>query len=294
MRQRSTLVLAGLLVAAIAAVPIAGMAATGDTVAQTNNSTTNETNASVAPGEQLAGVVNVQKTELEGEVDERAYGIQVANAATNDSKAEIVKNRLDSVEQRLSELEAEKQELDEARANGSISEGRYRAEVAELSAKTQSANRLATQSENVSKGLPADVRKANGINVSAIQMMQERAGNLSGPEVAEIARHIAGPNVGGPPGDRGPGERPERPSQGGPEERPGGQQTPDDNMTGGERMPDGEQMPGDNMTDGMQTPDNNTTDSEQTSDGEQTTDSDQTTDDSTADGQQTTTSRSGY
>ena len=297
MRQRSTLVLAGLLVAAIAAVPIAGMAATGDTVAQTNNSTATEanaTNASVAPGEQLAGVVNVQEAELEGEVDERAFGIQVDKAATNDSKAKAVKDRLDSVDQRLTELDERKANLTEARDNGTISEGRYRAEMSRVAAETETAKRLANQSETVSKSLPADVLEANDINMSAIQTLQDRATNLSGPEVAEIARSIAGPNVGGPPGDRGPAERPEQPGQGGPEERTGGQQTPDDNMTAGERMPDGEQMPGDNMTDGMQTPDDNTTDSEQTSDGEQTTDSEQTTDDSTADGQQTATSRSGY
>jgi hypothetical protein len=297
MRERRTLVLAGLLVAAIAAIPIAGMAATGDTVAQTDNSTTTEanaTNASVAPGERLAGVVNVQEAELEGEVDERAFGIQVANATSNQSKADVVNGQLSDIDQRLTELQERKQELREARNDSKISEGRYRAEMSELAAKTETAKRLASQSENVSQGLPADVLEANDVSVSAIQMMQERAGNLSGPEVAEIARHIAGPNVGGPPGDRGPAERPERPGQGGPEERPGGQQTPGDNMTAGERMADGEQMPGDNMTDGMQTPDDNTTDSEQTSDGEQTTDSDQTTDDSTADGQQTATSRSGY
>ncbi|MEF8872911.1 MAG: hypothetical protein V5A41_14895, partial [Haloarculaceae archaeon] len=240
MRQRSTIVLAALLVAAVAAVPIAGMAATSDVPAQTNDTSENTTEANAtAPGEQLAGVVDVQEAEIEGEVDERAYGIKVAKAATNDSKADVVKAQLDNIEQRLTELDERKATLTEARENGTISEGRYRAEMSRVAAETETAKRLANQSENVSQGLPADLLESKGINATAIQTLQERANNLTGPEVAEIARSIAGPKVGGPPADRGPAELPERPRQGGPDERPGpgGEQMPNGNMTDGD-MPD--------------------------------------------------------
>lgn len=253
MRQRSAVVLAGVLVAAVAAVPIAGLAATSDQVTQTNNSTASDStaadsNASVAPGEQLAGVVGVQKAELEGEVDERAYGIEIANATTNDSRAEVVKSRLDSVDRRLAELEEEKRELDAAR-DESMSEGRYRAEVSALAAQTESVKRIANRSATVAQGLPADVRDANGINVTAIRTLQDQAANLTGPEIAAIARSIAGPDVGGPPGDRGPGGPPERPGQGGPWERPGG---PDTDVTDGERTPDSETTD-DGTADGQRT-----------------------------------------
>ncbi|WP_340098535.1 hypothetical protein [Salinibaculum salinum] len=283
MRQRSTIVLAALLVAAVAAVPIAGMAATSDVPAQTNNSTnqnTTDANAT-APGEQLAGVVDVQEAEIEGDVDERSYGIKVAKAATNDSKADVVKTQLDDIQQRLTELDERKANLTEARENGNISEGRYRAEMSRVVAETETAKRLANQSENVSQGLPADLLESKGINATAIQTLQERANNLTGPEVAEIARSIAGPNVGGPPADRGPGELPERPRQGGPDERPGpgGDQMPDGNMTGGD-------MPDNNVTDGNMT-DGNRTDGHQTGDRETSDDSQQTADD-----EQTQTARS--
>ncbi|WP_302082080.1 hypothetical protein [Salinibaculum rarum] len=246
MRQRSTLVLAALLVAAVAAVPIAGMAATSDVPAQTNETSENTSEANAtAPGEQLAGVVGVQEAEIDGEVDERAYGIKVAKAAGNDSKADVVKSQLDDIKQRLNELAERKATLTEAREDGNISDGRYRAEMSRLAAETQTAKRLANQSETVSQGLPADLLESKGINVTAIQTLQDRANNLTGPEVAEIARGIAGPNVGGPPADRGPGALPERPAD-------------------GDRMGDG------NMTD-EEAPDEETTDdSEQPTDGRET------------------------
>jgi len=124
-----------------------------------------------------------------------------------------VKGQLDDVEQRLGALEQREAELDEARENGSISEGRYRAEMSEVAAQTETAKRLANQSGTVSQSLPATVLEERGINATAIQALQDRAGNLSGPEVAEIARTIAGPNVGDTAGDRGPGDLPERPEQ---------------------------------------------------------------------------------
>jgi len=268
MRQRSTLVLAALLVAAVAAVPVAGMAATSDVPAQTNDSSENTTAANAtAPGEQLAGVVDVQEAEIEGEVDERAYGIKVANAATNDSKADIVKAQLNDIEQRLNELDERKANLTEARENGTISEGRYRAEMSQLAAETETAKRLANQSETVSQGLPADVLDAKGVNVTAIQTLQDRANNLTGPEVAEIARGIAGPNVGGPPADRGPSELPERPG-------PGGDQMVDGNTTDGD-MPDSNVTDG-NMTDGNMTGDTQTEEENTTDDSQQTPDDEQT------------------
>ncbi len=226
MRQHSAVVLAVLLVTSMVAVPVAGLAATDETgPAQTDdgtdeNKTTDETaNASVAPGERFAGVVGVQEAEIEGEVDERAFGIEVAKAGTNDSqKANAVTAQLGDIEQRLDRLEQRKQELNENREN--MSEGRYRAEMSQVAARLETTKRLANQSETVSRSLPLDVLESKEINVTAIRTLQERASGLSGPDIAEIAREIAGPSVGGPPDDRGPDERPGRGPDRGPDQQP--------------------------------------------------------------------------
>jgi len=239
MRTRTAVVAVALLIGAVAAIPVAGMAATDGPVAdQHENGTENaDENASVAPGERLSGVVGVQEAELEGEVDERTFGIKVAQAASNESRADVVAEQLGDVEQRLTDLEERKQELDEAHENGSMSEGKYRAEVAELAAQTQTAKGLANSSENASQGLPAELLESKGINVEAIQTLKNRAGQLTGPEVAEIARSIAGdaaPTDAGPPEDR-PSETGSSDSDGDagpPEDRPGDGDATDDSDDG--------------------------------------------------------------
>lgn len=211
-RTTTALVAVMLVVGSLAAFPIAGLAAqTTDTGTESNSaqSNTTESNATVSPGEQLAGVVGVQEAEIEGEVDSRAFGIRVAQAADNDSRAAVVGEQLGDIEERLDELEQRRQELDSARENGSMSEGQYRARMAQLSAETRTVERLANQSNETAQGLPAETLEANGVNVTAIQTLKDRAQNLGGPEVAEIARSIAGANTGngfGPAqaGERGP------------------------------------------------------------------------------------------
>ncbi len=206
MNRTGSLIVTGLLlVAAIGAVPTGGIAAvgadgseTGPTAAveaQTNNSTGN-----VSAGEQLSAAIGVQEAELDGEVERRAFGIKVAKAASADAKAGIVAEELNETERDLEEIEERKQELKEARDNGSISESEYRAKMAQLVAESKNVQHMANETENASAGLPADVLEANGVNVTAIQTLKERAQNLTGPEVAAIARSIAG----GEAGERAP------------------------------------------------------------------------------------------
>ncbi|PSQ58965.1 MAG: hypothetical protein BRD23_05535 [Halobacteriales archaeon SW_9_67_25] len=258
MRAQTAIVAVALLVA-VAAVPVVGMAATDGTVLadQHENSTEDgaetdaagDANASVAPGERLSGVVGVQEAELDGEVEGRAFGIKVAQAATNESRADVVADQLRDVEQRLNETEQRRRELEKARENGSISEGKYRAEMAKLAAQTQTAKELTNRSENASEGMPAELLESKGINASAIQTLKDRAEQLTGPEVAEIARSIAGnaSPVGAGPSDRGPGDG------GPPEDRgPGDGGLPEDRGPGDgdEEDTDGEETPTPDDSDG--------------------------------------------
>jgi hypothetical protein len=206
----SALIVALVAVATIAAVPMAGVATQAEgpaTDAPTENATTADvSNASATPpGAQLAGVVGVGQAEIDAEVDDRAFGIRVAQAASNASRADVVSDRLGEVEERVAELERERDALQQARENGSMSEGEYRARTATLAARTRSAERAANQSADVAQGLPAALLESTGINATAIRTLAERANELNGPEVAEIARSIAGEGVGRPAaGDRTP------------------------------------------------------------------------------------------
>ncbi len=207
--RRSTVVLA--LVVALASVPVAGAVVGAPSEspgalhdAQTSNESSNAS-STVAPGQQLSGVVGVQQAELEGTVEVRAAGLAIARAETDAAKAAVVAGQYESIGDRLDSLEQRKQDLQAAHANGSLSDGAYRARMAELAAKTESLKRMANQTAAVGTRLPADLLASHGVDARAIRTLSDRAGELAGPEVAKIARSIAGPVGGaGPVDTRGP------------------------------------------------------------------------------------------
>ncbi|GCF13732.1 hypothetical protein Harman_16670 [Haloarcula mannanilytica] len=179
-----------LVVSTLAAVPAPTMAQETETV--TEQADMNAT----APGAQLAGVVSVQEAELDGEVQSRTFGVRVAQANTDDAKAAVVADQLNDSEARLADLQQRKQALNEAHENGSMSEGEYRAKMAQLHAETKNVQRLANETNETASQLPAEALEKRGVDATAIKTLSQRASELSGPEVAAIAKGIAGPNVG--------------------------------------------------------------------------------------------------
>ncbi|WP_254768698.1 hypothetical protein [Salinilacihabitans rarus] len=185
-RTTSTLVALIVVVAFAGAVPFA-------TAAQDSaDSTADE----VRPGEKLSGVVGVQEAEFEGELAERANGIEMAKAETDEAKADVAAEQLAEIEQRIADLDQRLQEAEQARESGEISEGQYRAEMAKVAAEKKTAQRLAEQNEAAVGELPADLLEEKGINVTAIQRLKTEASELGGEEVATIAQSIAGDRVG--------------------------------------------------------------------------------------------------
>lgn len=167
-------------------------------VAAAAETTTTEQGPDIAPGERLAGVVGVEGSELRSDMERRVFGHRMAAADSNASKAEIIATEVTALQQRLEELRDRKAALKAALANGSITHGEYAARMAELVADERALTRMLNVTAEAAHGLPEDVLRANGVNVSAIQELRENAANLTGPAVADIARQIAGP-----PADRG-------------------------------------------------------------------------------------------
>lgn len=187
-----------LLIAALTIVPMAGLAQSdaGTPTTRTPTADSESTdNESVRSGELLSGVLAVQDAEIDGELETRAFGIRVARAATDEAKADVVAQRLESNRARLDELERRKARLETARENGSMSRGQYEAGIAGLAAETATVKELTNRSANASEGIPSELLERRGVDASAIRTLATRADNLTGPEVAEIARGIAGPNT---------------------------------------------------------------------------------------------------
>lgn len=199
MNRTAALLVAILLVAAGATVPVGGLATGGEGQAPQSEAATQEGNESAepaAPGAHLAGVVDVQESEVESEVEGRAFGLRIARANSNESRASVVAGQVDELRARTDELRERRQSLVEAKENGSISQARFRAEMAALVARSAAVERQLDGAEAASAGLPADLLESKGVNATAIEALRNDSRNVGGPGAAEIARSIAGPNAG--------------------------------------------------------------------------------------------------
>lgn len=159
---------------------------------------TNNDSENLSAGQQLSAVVGVGEAEVESEVEERSFGLQLRNASTDGERAAVLGNKSADLRAELTEVREEMDELRQARENGTISEAEYRAEVAPLATRAASLERQVNATATASEGLPADLLEENGVNASAIAELRQNARNLSGGEVAEIARTIGGPDTGTP------------------------------------------------------------------------------------------------
>ena len=211
---------------------------TEENTTTTNETTGNETdgnetdsldeseteNGSIGPGAQLAGVIGVQQAEFQGEIEHRAFGLSIAAARSNGSKAQVVSSNTDRLQERIQDLENRTEALNESYENGSISTGTYHARLARLRSQIRMTERLVNQTADTAAALPEEERMAHGVNVTLLEELKSDARNMSGPKVAAIAKQIGGPQVGHPLGkERGPPEG--GPGQGPSDER-GGQAGP--------------------------------------------------------------------
>ena len=206
MNRTTSITLAGLLLVATVAVPLAAasIVSSGGAQADTDSRAGNE---SIKPGERFAAAVGVQNAEIEGDVSQRAFTARIENAETNETKAAVIAEQLEATETRLRKLERRLEELNESRRAGELSEGRYRAEVATVVAEMRTIERRTTVAETAAAELPKDVLADHGVDVQSIRSLRERAGELGGPETAAVARSIAGTDVGRSIGtDREPGD----------------------------------------------------------------------------------------
>lgn len=182
--KRTSLLVAVLVVVGMLVVPATGVLA---------QETDDESEADdVSPGERFSGVVGVQSAEFDGEVERNAYRIALERADDNATKASHIAEKLNETERRLAELTERKAQLQEQRENGEITEGQYRARTARMAAEVETAKKQLNRSNATAAELPAETLEANGVNVTAIRTLQNDASELSGPEVSEIARSIAG------------------------------------------------------------------------------------------------------
>ncbi|MFB6110251.1 MAG: hypothetical protein ABEJ60_05180 [Halodesulfurarchaeum sp.] len=167
-----------------------------------NQTQANQTNQSIPAGVMLAGSIAVQYEEIQGAVHHRAFGLQISNAANNSSRARILNHTHEQLSERLDALAERKRELNESLAAGEITETQYNIEMSRVLTRIENVRELANTTASVARAMPRDVLQSHGVNVTAIQQLRSHARNMTGEQVSEIARRIAGHGAGhafGPP-----------------------------------------------------------------------------------------------
>jgi len=147
----------------------------------------------VQPGERLAGVVGVEGTDLQGDLERRAFGQRMAAANSSAAKAGVVATEVAALEDRLAELRDRKAALEDAVDNGSMTQGEFAARMANLIAAERGMTTMLNETATAAADLPAEVLAAKDISVEAIETLKSEARNLTGAAVAAIAKEIAGP-----------------------------------------------------------------------------------------------------
>ena len=125
---------------------------------------------------------------VESSLFERSY-----DRADVDQRGVVVEHRIDRLEERYEALEAEKAALNES---DDLSEVAYEARMTSLTVQLASLDRAIEEAEP----------RANetGVDTDRLAQLRTNASQLSGPEVAEIARGLAGVDPPGPPDHAGP------------------------------------------------------------------------------------------
>lgn len=208
MRARQVTVVSLLVIAGIFALAVP---AVGVPVEMIDDSTQeNETESGEGLGTQLSSFAQSSAADARSEAESGMWEASVNTSANPEadihSRADDLEARLSDLEQRSAHLQANRENLSAAEYNAR-SVG-VRSEIANLRSAVDRANKTAT---------------AHGVNATKLDTLRTNAANMTGPEVAEIARNISdaprGPpehvdpgteNNRGQPDDVGPGNETDR------------------------------------------------------------------------------------
>ncbi|WP_440988778.1 hypothetical protein [Haloarchaeobius baliensis] len=194
--MKSTLAVLACVVLTVAALPVAvadhptpatavDAAATNDPV-QTPPGDNNSSNRSM--GGAFSTFAQSAAADANGEVDSRMWGAAFNGSGDNATRTRLVEGRTTALEARLEALQEQRQRLQERRDE--MSRVAYRAQLASLTSRLAALGSALNQTE--------DAARETGVNTTQLDRIRQNASELTGPEIAEMARELG---AGGPPED---------------------------------------------------------------------------------------------
>lgn len=194
--MRTTAVVAGFLAALVvlSGAFVGGIAADTTPTQTDTTQAENETGTSASFGAEVSSFMQASSAEAEGGVEDGMFGAALKRANDSDERRAIVEARIDELENRQKRLENRRQALDNASSGV-----RQVAIAAHVMVGAKDLQDSINETERAAEAV--------GVDTQRLERLRSNASELSGPEVAEIARGLAGPveNPGksddaGPPG----------------------------------------------------------------------------------------------
>lgn len=206
MNARQVPLVVALLAVAAAVVVAPAVGTVGTATLQSGNGSDNASDAGASEaslGAQLSGFMQASSADADGSVDTSMWAAQY-NDTNGSAKQRLVKNRVTRLDGRLDRLEARMTALEAAHENGTLPEPAYVAQASHLTARIDALKTAINQTD-------AAAAQA-GVEDSRLDRLRQNASELSGREVAEVARGlpvITPPgfterSTGGPPVKVGP------------------------------------------------------------------------------------------
>lgn len=179
----------------------------------------NTTNASL--GTDISSFMQSSVSEASGAVDTGMWSAEFDATANRSARVTLVDRKTEEMRTELESLREQKQELLDAREAGEVSQTAFHARMSSLIGRIDA----------LESSLDATTARARSVNASVAGLDQLRTDleNVSGPEIAAVARNTSGVGVGaglqgdgngppnevggppgnstGPPGDAGPPDR---------------------------------------------------------------------------------------
>lgn len=131
-------------------------------------------NLSAEPGEQLADAIGDQREEIGGTPDDRRFDARLANATSNESRAEIVADEVDRVEDRLAALERCLTDYQSDAETDDAVDASDRSAVDALREQARALHRRLNETERAAERLPVTLREANDVEEERFEELERR------------------------------------------------------------------------------------------------------------------------
>ncbi|MFW6003357.1 MAG: hypothetical protein ACOCPT_02940, partial [Halanaeroarchaeum sp.] len=170
----------------------------------------------ISSGAKMAGVIGAQQAEHTSAFESKTFEKSFDSGASNDSKAAVVAQSSERIQERLRVLENETETLEAAYENESISNDTYHGKMTSLTARIQALEHQANQTGVSGRTLPAAALEKRGVNKTDLAALEDRTRNATSPQAADIAKRVAGSETGTPAGPPAavPGHTTDRPGNG--------------------------------------------------------------------------------